>query len=123
MSILVLNVFIRLEIFKQLFTILCMDLRALHALEEVRNRIFSVGSWFSWTRVYKKELWENIRFPQGVFYEDLMTIPHIYLKDLNVYFIDQPLVGYRLNPNSITALHTRAALEGYLCILYVIVQT
>lgn len=79
-----------------------------HKLEEVRNEIFSVGIWFPWTRVYKKEIFEKIRFPVGVFYEDLMTIPHVYLRDIEGYFIDQPLIGYRFNPDSTTALHAKS---------------
>jgi len=86
----------------------------LHKIEKVRNEIFSVGIWFPWTRVYKKEIFEKTRFPVGVFYEDLMTIPHIYLNDLKVYFIDQPLIGYRFNPNSTTSLHKKShAMDMY----------
>ena len=81
--------------------------KGIQKLTEVRNHIFSVGVWFPWTRVYKKAVFENTQFPVGVFYEDLMTIPHIYLKNLEVYFIDKPLIGYRFNPNSTTALHSK----------------
>jgi len=82
--------------------------KGLHELKEVRNQIFAAGIWFPSTRIYKKELFENIRFAEGVFYEDLMTIPHIYLKDLLVYFLGYPLIGYRFNPNSTTALHSES---------------
>ncbi|MCI5221992.1 MAG: glycosyltransferase family 2 protein [Candidatus Electrothrix sp. AR4] len=89
--------------YKSLYTF-----EGIHELSEVRNEIFSIGVWFPCIRVYKKELFERIRFPVGVFYEDLMTIPHIYLKDLKVYFVNQPFIGYRYNPNSTTALHTKS---------------
>uniref|UniRef100_UPI0035664CFF glycosyltransferase family 2 protein n=1 Tax=Sulfurovum sp. TaxID=1969726 RepID=UPI0035664CFF len=79
-----------------------------HKIEEVRNEIFSVGIWFPSTRVYKKEIFEKVRFPEGVFYEDLMTIAYVFLNDLEAYFIDQPLIGYRFNPNSTTAVHTES---------------
>lgn len=82
------------------------NLKGIHKIDEVRNDIFSKGVWFSWTRVYKKSLFDKIRFPEGVFYEDLMTIPFIYLKDLIAFFVDRSLIGYRYNPDSITALHT-----------------
>ncbi|MFT5212237.1 MAG: glycosyltransferase involved in cell wall biosynthesis [Flavobacterium sp.] len=77
-------------------------------VERIRNEVFSVGIWFPSTRVYKRELFESIRMPVGVFYEDLMTIPYIYLKNISLYFIDQPLIGYRFNPNSTTAVHTKS---------------
>ncbi len=88
--------------------------KGLHNIKEVRNDIFSVGTWFPSIRVYKKNIFETIRFPEGVFYEDLMIIPHIYLKDLTAYFISQPLIGYRFNPNSTTALHNKShAMDMY----------
>ena len=34
-----------------------------------------------------------------------MTIPSIYFQDLSIYLIDQPLIGYRFNPNSTTSIH------------------
>ena len=80
----------------------------LHEIKEIRNHIFSVGIWFPGTRIYKKELFENIRFAEGVFYEDLMTIPFMYLKDLTTYFLSHPLIGYRFNQNSTTALHSES---------------
>ena len=86
----------------------------LHNIEEVRNEVFSVGVWFPSIRIYKKEIFKNIQFPEGVFYEDLMTISNIYLQDLKVYFIDQSLIGYRFNPNSTTALHSEShAMDMY----------
>lgn len=78
-----------------------------YKLKDIRNHIFSVGVWFPSTRVYKRSLFENIQFPVGVFYEDLMTIPYIYLNDLNVYFVNTPLIGYRFNPSSTTAMHSK----------------
>lgn len=84
------------------------NLKGIYKLDEIRNQVFSEGVWFSSTRVYKKSLFENIRFPEGVFYEDLMTIPFIFLRDLTVFFIDSPLIGYRYNPDSTTALHSES---------------
>ena len=94
------------EVYQALYTFV-----GLYELEKVRNEVFSICVWFPWTRIYKRELFDTVRFPVGVFYEDLMTIPHIYLQDLKVYFIDQPLIGYRYNPNSTTALHTESHLK------------
>ncbi|RWX43913.1 Glycosyltransferase involved in cell wall bisynthesis [Candidatus Electrothrix aarhusensis] len=83
-------------------------------IKEVRNELFAVGAWFPVTRIFKKEIFENRQFPVGVFYEDLMTIPHIYLEDLTAYFIPQPLIGYRFNPNSTTSKHNKShAMDMY----------
>lgn len=82
--------------------------KGLYNVEEVRKEIFSVGVWFPSIRVYRRDIFDKVRFPEGVFYEDLMTIPYIYLRDLKIYFIDQSLIGYRFNPNSTTALHNKS---------------
>ena len=85
-------------------------LEGLYALDNVRNKVFAKGVWFPCTRVFKREVFKEIQFPVGVFYEDLMTIPLIYLQALQIYFLDQPLIGYRYNPGSTTALHTESHL-------------
>lgn len=77
-------------------------------LAEVRNQVFAVTTWYPGTRVYKKAIFDEIRFPVGVFYEDTMTISRIYQGNLSVFFLAEPLYGYRFNPNSTTSLHTRA---------------
>lgn len=78
----------------------------LQKLSDVREQVFSVGCWYPSTRIYRRRLIESHRFPEGTHYEDLMTIPFIYLHDLIVYFIGKPLLGYRYNPGSITSTHT-----------------
>ena len=80
----------------------------LYDVADVRNEVFSVGVWFPSTRIYKRDIFKKLRFPVGVFYEDLMTISQIYLQDLSVFFINRPLIGYRFNPKSTTALHTES---------------
>ncbi|VAW45910.1 Beta-1,3-glucosyltransferase [hydrothermal vent metagenome] len=77
-------------------------------LAKIRNDIFAVGAWFPWIRVYKSEIFNKHKFPVNLFYEDLLTIPFIFLMDLKIDFIKQPLVGYRFNPNSTTALHDKS---------------
>lgn len=86
--------------------------KGLTELNQVRNEIFSIGVWFPSIRVYKKELFDRLRFPKKVFYEDLMTIPYIYFQDLTLYVIDKPLIGYRVNPTSTTATHTKSHLNN-----------
>lgn len=82
-----------------------------HKLTSVRERVFSVGCWYPSTRIYRKSVIQDHPFPEGTHYEDLMTIPFIYLQDLTVFFIDKPLLGYRYNPHSITSTHTAKQLD------------
>jgi len=76
-----------------------------YKLTSIRENIFATGVWFPCIRIYKKELFDSISFPEGRFYEDLICISQIYLKDLNVFFFPKALLGYRDNPNSTTNIH------------------
>lgn len=84
-------------------------------LSEVREQVFGVGCWYPSIRIYRRLIIEQFPFPEGTHYEDLMTIPFIYLQDYTVLFIDKPLLGYRYNPESITSLHTRKQLSEKYC--------
>lgn len=57
---------------------------------------------FSWDKIYKRELWENIRFPLGRIYDDTPTIYKLFWKSDKVCTI--PYIGYNYlqNPNSVT---------------------
>lgn len=69
---------------------------------QVVNSIFAHAYWFPWARIYKSRLFEGLRFPPGKSYEDMMLIPQIYLRASCLAGIDEPLVGYRVNPEGIT---------------------
>ena len=77
-------------------------------LNTVRNEIFSFGSWFPCIRVFKKGVFNDIIFKEQVFYEDLMTIPFIFMEEYNIYLLDSALIGYRYNPISTTSVHTES---------------
>lgn len=64
--------------------------------------IFEKNSWFSWCRVYKKELFNDIEFPCGREYEDLAIIPVITAKIKNIFSISASLILYRTRSTSIT---------------------
>lgn len=71
--------------------------------QTVWEGICNRSAWFSWLRVYNKTLFENIKFPEGRNYEDAYTTPYIYLISNNIYFCNNEYLGYRFNPNGITA--------------------
>ncbi|WP_168409087.1 glycosyltransferase [Acinetobacter indicus] len=82
-----------------------------HALtEENLMKIFSNGFWVCWLRVFRKKLFENIKFPRIYSAEDLAVIPIIFLRASSIYYTSEPLYLYRFNPNSFTTSKD----EGYL---------
>lgn len=69
------------------------------------------SAWFAWLRIYKAELFQGIRFPEGVNYEDAYTTPYLYMCAKNIYFLDRVLVKYRVNPASITATKSKKNID------------
>lgn len=86
----------------------------IHCLDNIREKMFCEASWFPSTRVYRRSVADGIVFPEGIHYEDLMAIPFVFLRSLAIYFHDQPLLFYRLNPGSITSQHTERQLHDVL---------
>lgn len=56
-----------------------------------------------WNKLYRRELWKNIRFPEGRVYEDIDTTYRILDLCETVYALKQPLYFHRKRPGSITA--------------------
>lgn len=70
------------------------------ALENLYNERY-INSIVAWNKLYKLELWNGVRYPEGKLHEDEYTIYKILFKSKNVAIIDEELYFYRNNPNSI----------------------
>lgn len=57
---------------------------------------------FVWNKFYKREIWEDIRFPSGHNFEDLYVILRIIYNTKNTYVTNEPLILYRTRPESIS---------------------
>ncbi len=69
-----------------------------------KNILLNIWPSYPWNKCFKKELFENCRFPIGVIFEDLLTIPELCLKANKIVCIPDTLYYYnRQNINSITA--------------------
>lgn len=78
-----------------------------YQLKDVREDIFCIGKWFPCTRVFRRELIQECPFPSDkVFYEDLVTIPLVFMQDCAIHLLDYPLVSYRDNPQGTTRNHS-----------------
>lgn len=60
-----------------------------------------LSCWSPWGKLYKAELWKNIRFPAGRIYEDLQSVCLVYFNAEQVAVLDEPLYFYRVRPKSI----------------------
>lgn len=55
----------------------------------------------AWGKLYKREMFKNIRFPIGLYYEDLAIFYTLLLKSKKVAFIDSPSYYYMIRSGSI----------------------
>ncbi len=55
-----------------------------------------------WNKIYKREIWKNIRFRESQNFEDLDIILQIIAESKNVYIFDKKLVMHRKRKGSIT---------------------
>lgn len=72
-------------------------------------------NFFIWNKLYKKNLFDEVRFPEGRNYEDLATIYKLYFKAKKIIVTDYTLYYYWLgNSNSITNNSTVKNMTDYL---------
>jgi glycosyltransferase involved in cell wall biosynthesis len=57
---------------------------------------------FVWSRLYKKELFDGVRFPIGKVFEDIYLSFYLLGKIKNSYYISEPLYCYRVREGSIS---------------------
>ena len=72
------------------------EIRKLILMDEISNLM--------WNKIYKKSIWEHLRFPDGYCYEDLYICPELFLHARNVQYISKVLYyNNRINPYSTTS--------------------
>lgn len=77
--------------------------------------------YFLWGKVYKREVWQNIRLPEGYWFEDMICGPIIYHRCKSFSYLPESIYNYRINPNGITmtASTKPKALDQYWMIEYI----
>lgn len=84
------------------FNVITSEGDILKTREVTYDSVFSVSKWFCPARVFKANLFHNIRFTTGISYEDVDLTPKLYLAAKSTYHINVPLYWYRNNEDSIT---------------------
>lgn len=55
----------------------------------------------AWGKLYKKEIWNDIKFPEGKLYEDYLTLYRVVAKCNKIIFLSTPMYYYRKRGDSI----------------------
>ena len=58
---------------------------------------------YAWNKVYRRHLFENVRFPEGKVFEDIYTLPSILANSSKIATTNKGLYLYRINPKGITS--------------------
>lgn len=56
---------------------------------------------FAWNKLYKATLWENIRYPVGRNFEDILTTYKLFERSSRIAVLKEPKYYYRIRQNSI----------------------
>lgn len=64
-----------------------------------------------WSKLYRRQLWKFLRFPEGYVYEDLRVMPFLLEKCNRIATLPQILVYHRLRKESISHTDTKKNLE------------
>jgi len=82
-------------------------------LKDILEDIYASTVWFPPIRIYKKSIWDGVRFPVNKCYaEDAMTVPEVFSNSMTIFYINKPLYGYRYNSNSVTSNHSNEHLQN-----------
>lgn len=101
-----------IEVLKDSQKTVCFEAPSTEVIKQ--NILADIWPSYAWNKCYKKYLFENIRFPVGKIFEDLLTIPELCLSAKKIVCIPDALYYYnRQNMNSITTAMT--AEEMYAC--------
>ncbi|KAA8999770.1 glycosyltransferase [Paenibacillus spiritus] len=57
---------------------------------------------YAWDKLFKRELFDGVRYPVGIDYEDILTVYQLFIKASRVALVDRPLYYYVKRGSSIT---------------------
>lgn len=71
-------------------------------LKLINNHSINAVFVVVWNRIYKRSIFEKVKFPLGCLVEDEMIAPDIYLECNKIVLYEKSLFCYRETPNSIS---------------------
>ncbi len=70
---------------------------------EMIDFVFKPYGTVIWDKIYLRQLFDEVSFPEGFVHEDVGTTYKLIMKATNTYYLDRILLYYRRRPGSITA--------------------
>ena len=69
---------------------------------------------YAWNKIYRRELFQTVKFPEGMKFEDIFTLPHLLGNCRMVATVNEGLYFYCHNPKGITETADGEALNNLL---------
>lgn len=69
---------------------------------------------YSWGKLFRRELFADIKFPEGEIFEDVRIMPRLFRKAEKFAVTKAPLYNYLLRNSGITGNMTPAKIDGYI---------
>lgn len=91
--------------------------------ENISDMVNNPG--FPWAKVYKRNLFDEVRFPLDVWFEDTIVCMLLYRLCKRMVVIDNIVYAYRINPEGITknARHSSKCIDHYWVMEYTLNQS
>lgn len=90
------------------------ELKVYENMEEYWLKGRGYDHTYVWNKIYRKSLFDHVRFPKGKLFEDIHTLPLLLQQAHRIATTDQGLYYYHWNDKGITATADGQALESLL---------
>lgn len=74
---------------------------------EAIDLLFTEVKNYAWNKLYQKELFEGVFYPEGFYYEDIATTYKTVWNASNIFYLNKKLYHYRLRSGSICQTNPR----------------
>lgn len=82
--------------------IILMGKDALYKHYSIDNTIENINCVYVWGKLFRRKIWDELRFPEEILFEDIYVMPYILLKCNKIKFINNAGYYYRKVEGSIT---------------------
>lgn len=90
-----------------------LERRSYSSIEALKVLISGKMELANWNKIYKKQIWDDIRFPEGHIYEGTRTTYKLVAKATTIEQIPECLLFHRTRPGSIVKTRTKDNSEEY----------
>jgi glycosyltransferase involved in cell wall biosynthesis len=73
--------------------------------------LFLNGQLHSWSKIARREIWQQVEFPSGRYFEDIAVMPQLLGRVRSWQHIDETWIGYRQRPGSILSTRSPSKLR------------